>query len=223
MSASSLCLTRTSLGKKYLMGLTGLAWAGFVLTHMLGNLLIFVGPEAYNKYSHALVKNPFLPIAEIGLVVLLLAHVFTAMKLTFENRLLGRRATRWRRKVPSALRLPRAQWRSRVPSFSSLSFCTFVTFKHDVLRRELTTVWRCVPHPQAHYRSFPELGLRGLVCGLPLVAGLPPFPWVRFFLPISRRQSSALYLPDQTHWNRLRGLGAAGFIAQPLYVFLVAR
>jgi succinate dehydrogenase / fumarate reductase cytochrome b subunit len=35
------------------MAVTGLMWSGFVLTHMLANLLIFVSAEAYNKYSHA--------------------------------------------------------------------------------------------------------------------------------------------------------------------------
>jgi succinate dehydrogenase / fumarate reductase cytochrome b subunit len=36
----------TTIGKKYLMGFTGLIWAGFVLSHMLGNMLILVGADA---------------------------------------------------------------------------------------------------------------------------------------------------------------------------------
>lgn len=77
---------RSSIGKKTLMGLTGLAWSGFVMTHMLANLLIIFSPEAYNKYSHALITNPFIYLAEAGLVLTLLAHAFTGMKLAAENK-----------------------------------------------------------------------------------------------------------------------------------------
>ena len=77
---------KSSIGKKTLMGLTGLVWSGFVLTHMLGNMLILVSPEAYNHYGHALVSNPLLPIAEAFLVLNLLVHFFCGIKLTIENR-----------------------------------------------------------------------------------------------------------------------------------------
>ena len=77
----------TSIGKKYLMGFTGLVWAGFVLTHMAGNLLIFVGADAYNKYGHAIVSNPLLVPAEIFLVLAFFTHVALAIKLTIENKM----------------------------------------------------------------------------------------------------------------------------------------
>lgn len=76
----------TSVGKKWLVGLTGLGLAGFVLSHMLGNLLILVSAEKYNLYSHMLVTNPFLPLAEIGLVVLFVIHMGLALKLAADNR-----------------------------------------------------------------------------------------------------------------------------------------
>lgn len=76
----------TTIGKKYLMGLTGIVWAGFVLTHMAGNLLILVSADAYNKYGHAIITNPLLPAAEAFLVICLLTHVFLAISLTMENR-----------------------------------------------------------------------------------------------------------------------------------------
>ena len=68
------------------MGITGLVWAGFVFTHMLGNILIIAGPTAYNKYGHAMITNPLLPIAEVGLLVALLIHVYKGVKLTLQNR-----------------------------------------------------------------------------------------------------------------------------------------
>ena len=42
---------KTSLGKKYIMGLTGLAMVGFVIAHMLGNLSIFGGAEGITNVT----------------------------------------------------------------------------------------------------------------------------------------------------------------------------
>ena len=61
----------SSIGKKYVMGLSGVALIGFVVAHLAGNLLIFQGSAAYNDYAaklHSL--GPFLWLAEIGLVLL---------------------------------------------------------------------------------------------------------------------------------------------------------
>lgn len=76
---------KSTIGQKQLVGLAGLALAGFVLTHMLGNLLILVGPRAYNEYSHALVSNPLIYAAEVGLLVFFLGHVIVAMTLQKRN------------------------------------------------------------------------------------------------------------------------------------------
>lgn len=76
----------TSVGKKQIVGITGLGISLFTLTHMAGNLLLFVGPEAYNTYSHKLVTNPLLPVAELGLVVMFLLHVYYTVQLTLANR-----------------------------------------------------------------------------------------------------------------------------------------
>ena len=42
---------KSSLGKKYIMALTGILLFIFVVGHMLGNLQIFVGPESINRYG----------------------------------------------------------------------------------------------------------------------------------------------------------------------------
>ncbi len=76
----------SSIGRKQLMAVTGFVWLGFVLTHMLGNLFIFAGQDAYNAYGHAIVSNPLLIIAEGLLVLTLLVHIFTGVKLTLENK-----------------------------------------------------------------------------------------------------------------------------------------
>lgn len=82
MSKSYLAST---LGRKYLVGITGIAWALFVMMHMLSNLLVFVGAEIYNKYSHALTSNPFIYLAETVLVVFILIHATYALSLRIRN------------------------------------------------------------------------------------------------------------------------------------------
>lgn len=79
----------TTIGKKYLMAFTGLIWAGFVLTHMAGNLLILVSADAYNKYGHGIITSGILIPAEIVLVLAFITHVALAINLTIENRKSG--------------------------------------------------------------------------------------------------------------------------------------
>src|SRR5688572_22999491 len=78
---------RSSLGKKYIMAVTGCALFGFVIGHLLGNLQIFLGPEPLNRYGHFLQTTPELiwP-ARVGLIVLVVLHIAAAVKLTAENR-----------------------------------------------------------------------------------------------------------------------------------------
>ncbi|MES2802431.1 MAG: succinate dehydrogenase cytochrome b subunit [Bdellovibrionota bacterium] len=78
---------KSTVGRKYIMGISGLVWMGFVLTHMAGNMLILVGPDFYNAYGHAILSNkPLLYGAESVLVLALIVHVVTAISLTIENR-----------------------------------------------------------------------------------------------------------------------------------------
>lgn len=83
----------STIGRKQIMALSGLALAGFVLTHMAGNLLLFVGAEAYNKYGHALTSNPLIYVAEAGLIAFFLFHIIKGIWLTITNR--SARTTRY--------------------------------------------------------------------------------------------------------------------------------
>ena len=73
-----------SIFQKYLVGLTGLGLFVFVFVHMMGNLLILVGPEVYNMYAHNL-QNSLLVFFEVGLVILFLCHVVFAVFLNIKN------------------------------------------------------------------------------------------------------------------------------------------
>ena len=77
----------TSVGKKYLMAVSGLLFLLFLATHLVGNLSIYGGPKAFVSYAehlHALGK--LLVVAEVGLIVALIVHLTTAVLLFFENR-----------------------------------------------------------------------------------------------------------------------------------------
>ena len=77
----------SSLGKKYVMAITGLFLFVFVVGHMLGNLQIFLGREMINRYGHFLQTTPeLLWPARIGLLVLVVLHVVAAVKLSSQNR-----------------------------------------------------------------------------------------------------------------------------------------
>jgi succinate dehydrogenase / fumarate reductase cytochrome b subunit len=77
---------RSSLGRKYLMALTGLALIGFVVVHMVGNLLIYAGPDALNSYAQALkARPPLLWGARAGLLAVFLVHLYLGITLTRDN------------------------------------------------------------------------------------------------------------------------------------------
>ena len=80
-------LLGSSLGRKYLMALSGLALVGFVCGHLLGNLQFFLPPAAINNYAHFLHSNPHLlwP-ARLVLLALVGLHLGMGLLLTFENR-----------------------------------------------------------------------------------------------------------------------------------------
>src|SRR5438132_6511020 len=78
---------RSSLGKKYVMAITGLGLFIFVIGHMAGNLQIFLGPEKLNAYAFFLKSNPgLLWAARSGLLLIVVLHITSATQLALRNR-----------------------------------------------------------------------------------------------------------------------------------------
>ena len=78
---------KSTVGRKYVMGLTGLIWMGFIFGHMAGNMLILVSADLYNWYGHAIVSNKILLYGtEVVIILALIAHISTAISLTIQNR-----------------------------------------------------------------------------------------------------------------------------------------
>lgn len=77
---------RTGIGRKVLVGLTGLGLVGFLSIHMLGNLQIFKGDQSFNKYADGLHKLPGFQLIEIGLIAFFVIHMALVLWLALDNR-----------------------------------------------------------------------------------------------------------------------------------------
>ncbi len=78
---------RSSVGRKAVVAVTGLALSGFILGHLAGNLLIFLGPDALNAYAKKLKDaGVWLWAARAVLLGCLAAHIVTSISLARENR-----------------------------------------------------------------------------------------------------------------------------------------
>lgn len=87
MNAPLTLAPRSSLGRKFLMALTGLGLTLFVIAHMLGNLQVFAGRDALNSYAAALKHMPgLLWTARIGLLVIFVLHIAYGINLALANR-----------------------------------------------------------------------------------------------------------------------------------------
>jgi len=75
----------STINRKQVVALSGLGLALFVMVHMTGNMLVFLGPQAYNEYSHALTSNHLIFAAELGLIAMFVGHAFYATYLTWKN------------------------------------------------------------------------------------------------------------------------------------------
>lgn len=212
---------QSTVGKKYLMGLSGLIWAGFIFGHMAGNMTILVSPDMYNSYGHAIVSNKILLYGtEIALVFALVAHVTLALLLTKQNR--DSRGTRYASKPNGEKAASFASEWMAVHGSIILVFIILhlVTFKYGPHYE--TTVDGVVMRDLA--RLIYEVFSNPLAVGWYLVA----LVLLGFHLTHGVRsifQSFGLLHPAYQPVIKKAGViysvvVAGGFISQPLFVFL---
>jgi succinate dehydrogenase / fumarate reductase, cytochrome b subunit len=112
----------SSLGKKYIMAMTGCGLFLFVIGHLVGNLQIFMGPDVINHYGHFLQSNWEIKWpARIGLLVIVFLHIVSAIRLTAENR--AARADRYVEYKPVG-----SSYASRTMMMSGLIIAAFVIY-----------------------------------------------------------------------------------------------
>jgi len=87
-------LYKSSVGKKWVMAITGIGLMGFAFAHMVGNLKVYLGPAEMDHYGEFLreLLVPILPrtvalwILRIGLILAFAFHIHAAYGLTMINR-----------------------------------------------------------------------------------------------------------------------------------------
>lgn len=76
----------SSVGTKLIIGITGLALFIYLIIHIVGNLIVFAGPAAFNRYAFVMeYGNPLLPVIEIGLLLVFLIHIYKAVTMYLSN------------------------------------------------------------------------------------------------------------------------------------------
>ena len=68
------------------MAVTGLCFCIFLVGHLVGNLTIYAGKDAFNSYAerlHAL--GPLLTVVELGLLTFAIIHIVTGLTLFYQN------------------------------------------------------------------------------------------------------------------------------------------
>jgi succinate dehydrogenase / fumarate reductase cytochrome b subunit len=112
----------SSIGKKIIVALTGVVLVGFLVGHLLGNLLIYGGPEPVNDYAEKLRRlGPGLWLIRGGLLLTLVAHIVATVHLTAQNRKA--------RPDPNVVETVfKASWSSRIMIWSGLTILAFVIY-----------------------------------------------------------------------------------------------
>lgn len=210
----------SSVGSKYLVGISGLFLVLFLVLHLAGNALIYISPAIFNDYSDQLIRNPLLIPAELGLLALFLLHVYKTVGLWLaarEARPSGYARKQWARHTS------RKSWASTTMILSGLFLLVFVplhlaTFKYGAfylvegepgvrdLHRLVLEVFS-----KPGYVIFYSIGM--VIVGFHLWHGVS-----------SAGQSVGLTAPRPSAWLRVFGwilavVVGGGFLTIPLWIY----
>ena len=75
----------SSVGTKLLIGITGILLFLYLLIHIAGNLVVFLGPSAFNTYAFTLESNPLLPLIELVLLSWFVVHIYKTVRMFLGN------------------------------------------------------------------------------------------------------------------------------------------
>ena len=79
-------LSNSSVGRKVVMSVTGIALVLFLTFHMAMNLVALVSANGYNMVCEFLGANWYALVATVGLAALFIIHIIYAFWLTMQNR-----------------------------------------------------------------------------------------------------------------------------------------
>jgi succinate dehydrogenase / fumarate reductase cytochrome b subunit len=124
LTRSAAAYWNSSIGKKLVVAVTGLAMVLFLAGHLTGNLLIYAGKEAFDEYAkflHEAGHGALIWVARIGLIVVLVLHVWATILLTRENKAA-------RKEEYACKATIQASKSSRIMIWSGLTVLAFIVF-----------------------------------------------------------------------------------------------
>lgn len=101
-------LIKSSIGRKFVMAITGICLVLFVTFHVLMNAVALMWPTAYNSVCEFLGANWYALVASMGLALLFIIHIIYAVWLTLQNR-----AARGTDRYAVNSRPPQVEWSSK--------------------------------------------------------------------------------------------------------------
>lgn len=192
----------TTIGKKFLVALTGLFMVVFLLVHLAGNLEIFSGPEAVNQYSAFLHSMPkFIWAFRIALIVAVVAHIWLTVSLTNHNR-------QARKDAYLVKKSRKASFSSRTMMVSGLTVLVFVCYHlaHYTVGLTNPELMQLVDsHGRHHVYNMMVMGFSH-----PLVAGFYMLAQILLAYHLSHGVSSAartLGVTDHLLYRKIRAVG----------------
>ncbi|MGC6456084.1 MAG: succinate dehydrogenase cytochrome b subunit [Coraliomargaritaceae bacterium] len=118
------CFFSSTVGRKFLMALSGIVLVLFVLGHMVGNLQIFLGPDVINAYAYKLhheLPTSLLWAVRVILLLTIGVHIWAAVSLTIDNR-------RARPDRYDAKKTVQASYASRTMRMSGIILLAFIVY-----------------------------------------------------------------------------------------------
>jgi len=126
MNALTRCLETywsSSIGKKLVVAVTGIVLVLFLAGHLIGNLVVFMGPEPFNAYAyflHHMLHGAGIWIFRIVMLAMVTAHIIATIQLTTQNK-----AARKSYEHPATIQASRS---SRTMILSGLTILAFVIY-----------------------------------------------------------------------------------------------
>ena len=113
---------RSTVGKKVIMAVTGLVLAGFVVAHMVGNLLVFQGRGKLDAYAAFLRSTgELLWIARGILLLAVILHIDAAWKLSRRSQ--ASRPQDYKKRVPQV-----STWGARTMRWGGVLLLVFIVY-----------------------------------------------------------------------------------------------
>ncbi len=89
----------SSIGKKFIMSVTGIFLILFLIVHLTVNSLLMVGSDAFNEAAHFMTTNPVIMVFEPLLAVGFIVHIIYSVYITLQNQRLRpvhyKKVNRW--------------------------------------------------------------------------------------------------------------------------------